>query len=437
MDGNKYNNLDRRDFLIQSAGAVAAASALSLVYPWANKASAKPRVKNVSGQLSILQGASSKEMAQFTIDLPKDQITHVQVVTKNGDLILPRKLTSESRVHSPWRVDKAIFNGLQLGHEYQLQVLNESEELIDYRSFKTLNTDNLNPKVAMMSCMRYTSSRVKKMWAGVPVHKPDLLLFLGDNVYGDKSGDPSPELLWRRYIDTRQTIPFYHNYELLPVVAIWDDHDFGKNNSEGDYEHAADAALTFNAFFPQEAGFSDNVLRGPGISTLFRAFNTEFAFLDGRTFRESSSQTMMGDAQLDWYLNNKTSKHNWILSGSQFFGGYRKKESYDIIAPEEFKSMITESKRLGTISFAAGDVHYSEIMDIDEDDLKLKTVELTSSSMHSITRPFSKKNPRRRYSLFKQNWMLLTMNAKNGLDAKVEVIQKRGKVRHTDHIGIA
>jgi len=289
----------------------------------------------------------------------------------------------------------------------------------------------------MMSCMRYTSNRVNKMWAGVPVHKPDLLLFLGDNVYGDRKGTPSPELLWRRHIDTRQTLPFYHNYELIPVVAIWDDHDFGKNNSEGDYEHAADSALTFNAFFPQEAGYSDNVLRGPGISTLFRAFNTEFAFLDGRTFRHTASQTMMGDEQLDWYLNNKTSMHNWILSGSQFFGGYRQKESYDIIAPNEFRNLILESKRTGTISFAAGDVHYSEIMDIDESDLNLKSVELTSSSMHSITRPFSKKNPRRRYSLFRQNWMLLTMNTKNGLDAKVQIIQKRGKIKHTDHIGIA
>ena len=62
--------------------------------------------------------------------------------------------------------------------------------------------------------------------------KNDLFIFLGDNIYGD-TRDMS--VLSAKYAKFAAIPGVARLRATTPVVAIWDDHDFGENDAGGDY----------------------------------------------------------------------------------------------------------------------------------------------------------------------------------------------------------
>ena len=87
------------------------------------------------------------------------------------------------------------------------------------------------------------------------------------------------------------------------------------------------------------------------------------------------------------------------MNGSQFFGGYLKKDAFEFWHLDNFKDVCRElSKQEAPVVFASGDVHFTEYMRIEPEILGYPTFEIVSSAIHSTTIPFNhlrKKNPRR------------------------------------------
>ncbi|MEZ4871320.1 MAG: hypothetical protein R2827_03545 [Bdellovibrionales bacterium] len=426
--------MDRRKFLVNTAYLATA----SLMIPWSNEVFAKTRQTNF-GSLSIIQGLTSETATQFAIDLPKNALVTVQAVDCDGVVIPAEKHSSEVRYYSEWRVDQVAFVNLKKNHQYQLQVIGLNGDIIDYRVFKTLDMSLPNPKIGIFSCMRDSSGGIDKMWQGLQSNKPDVMMFVGDNVYGDRGGE-GPQHLWYCYTRTRQKVPFYHQYELIPVIATWDDHDFGLNNAQGDYLNKENSVKTFKAFYAQDERFVDNAISGPTISCLYSVFGQQLCLFDGRSNRNSDTQVMFGSEQLEWFteVRGRFDGPVWLTMGSQFFGGYAEQESYEHQAYAEFGTFLEEVARWKDPAlFIAGDRHFSEIMDIENSILGYNSVELTSSSMHSMTRPFSGKNPRRRSNHNHKNFMLLEINRDaDGLDADLKIVGKKGKIKHRDHVSV-
>jgi hypothetical protein len=98
------------------------------------------------------------------------------------------------------------------------------------------------------------------------------------------------------------------------------------------------------------------------------------------------------------------------LNGSVFFGAYGEFESFEGDYPTNFREFLSLIKTSGArVAFASGDVHYSEIMDIEPELLGYPTFELVSSSIHSLTLPGHHerfKNPRRRDADSSHNFMI-------------------------------
>ncbi len=402
----------RRDFLgWMVAGGAAFKSTLSFARDKKTFAES-PKVG-----FSMLQGMTDETSAQFSVLLPKNESWSVQIAAAKASTPAPLvNSTVVERDFSDTTVSKISAGNLVLGETYFLRVLNSDGEIKDEREFRALDLSPRKVRLALVSCAMDHLHR-DDIWRRFASLKPEMALFVGDNVYCDRKtlGDvvtvPDPQLLWERYVATRKRVAFYFQKTLTPVLAIWDDHDFGGNDSDGSFPYTAESTEIFSAFFAQAP--RPALISGPGIARRLSAFGADFFMLDGRTFRtqpKAASPTLLGGGQQDWLIQNLRPRSTWLLNGSMFFGAYGEFESYEGDYPAEFKNLLSRVRGTGALAaFVSGDVHYSEMMDIEPAVLGYPTFELVTSSIHSFTFPGHHDryhNPRRRDADSSHNFLI-------------------------------
>lgn len=435
--------MKRRDFL--KAGAL---GSVSLASQWPNLAKAF----NPSGiiidpiyraTLSIVQGATDETQTQFSISHALDQDLEFLVQTPSGEWI---EATRKARVSPGWGsvIDRVFFKGLSLDINYNFVVLDaQSMTPLDSRSFRTLDLNKQDIKVALCSCMD-DQRHDPKIWQSLFKQNPDAIFFIGDSVYCDfetkpKMLSPGPETLWTRYFESRETLEVYHLPRLIPIFATWDDHDFAENDVGKGYPFVAESQRNFLNYFPQEAEFCRGLERGPGVSSALTLGNHLFIFFDDRSYRAKRAKDDLfghwGEAQELWALD-LLSRHrgpSLIINGSQFFTKSAFKESVVGEHPLQFDRFIKRLKALKTKAFfASGDVHFSEISDIETSFLGYKTLEVTSSSIHSYMFPGLPqiiRNPRRIALTTEKNFVLLQAAAVDfGCKLKIQSVSANDKV---------
>ena len=405
-------NWSRRDFLawVAASGAMVK-STLSSAQDKTIFAE-KPKIG-----FSILQGMTDETSAQFTVVLPKNSQWTIQVTAARQSAPVPRVHSGRvTRDFSAECVHKITADNLLLGESYWLRVLNSAGEIKDQREFTCLNLSPRNVRLALISCALDHLHR-DDVWRQLARQQPELALFVGDNVYcdrktlGQKVDVPDPQLIWERYVATRQRVAFYFQKKLTPVLAIWDDHDFGGNNSSGSFPYTAEVTDIFNTFFAQDP--RPALVAGPGIARRLSAFGADFFMLDGRTFRgepKARGATLLGQQQDDWLAHLLRPRATLLLNGSLFFGAYGEFESFEGDFSEAFEHFLARVKASGALAaFISGDVHYSEIMDIESAKLGYSTFELVTSSIHSFTFPGHHNryhNPRRREADSSHNFLI-------------------------------
>lgn len=139
-------------------------------------------------------------------------------------------------------------------------------------------------RIAFGSCA--DQNRPMPVWAGLASVDPDLFVFLGDNVYGDVSGSELAELK-AAYAAAMERPGYASLLARTPIMATWDDHDYGANDAGGDFPYRQDAQTMFLDFF--EAPADDPRRARPGVYES-RTFGTEdrrvqMIVLDTRSFR--------------------------------------------------------------------------------------------------------------------------------------------------------
>ena len=142
------------------------------------------------------------------------------------------------------------------------------------------------------------------MWNTLSSHWLPVFLFLGDNVYIDHPTYPSvQDYCYYR----RQSSPEYQNFiSRTSIYSIWDDHDFGENDSWGSpaknqpqWKIPVWEKYKNNWNNPYYGGGEEN----PGVWTDFSIGNVDFFMLDGRYYRSSptvENPDMLGEAQKEW-----------------------------------------------------------------------------------------------------------------------------------------
>jgi len=383
---------------------------------------------------SILQGLTDETSTQFSILDPLKRDLKISVfeedslyLSNSGKILLTEALESFNSETISFnsslpRVHKEYFENLNKNTNYKL-VVSESEtnEILDQRTFTTLDLNKENFKFAFGSCMD-DSRHEKEIWTDLENQRPDLFIFLGDSVYADKDNfgdynEADPQKLWERFCRARFTLEFYYLDHLVPSLATWDDHDMGKNDAHSEsYAYIKESQDNFLSFFAQNNLNSNILERGPGISSALKIGDHLMFLMDDRSFRKPKDSNdryaHWGKEQEDWMLE-KLNNHkglSWLMNGTQMFPQMIFKESFSKHHPQNFTAMINELKKTNTKTiFCSGDVHFSEISKIDRPRLGYKSYELTSSSIHSLARvpPWLIPNPLRIEREGKRNYLLI------------------------------
>jgi alkaline phosphatase D len=161
---------------------------------------------------------------------------------------------------------------------------------------------------------------------------PHFMLWLGDNLYlrgpSPQLGIPSeyetPAHMEVRYRDVRSQLKLRRLFAATHHYAIWDDHDYGPNDSDKSFALKEDSLRLFQAYWPNPPR---NAGDPPGTCCRFTHQDAEFFLLDSRFHRDPEkappdpAKAMFGPAQMAWLrkgLAESKATFKLVAGGSQF-----------------------------------------------------------------------------------------------------------------------
>lgn len=235
-------------------------------------------------------------------------------------------------------------------------------------------------RVAFGSCLRETKD--KPVLDLATASAPDLFVFLGDNIYGDTV---DMAVLQSKY-DKLAASPEYQGLlAATPVIATWDDHDYGQNDAGKEYPMKAESKAIFLDFWKEPADSPRRVHEGIYTSYTYAepGGTLQVILLDTRWFRDpldlnsdpakyknqyqpttDTTRTILGEEQWAWLEGELMKPADVRLIGTSIQLGheYNGWESWTNM-PHEQQRMIDliESTGAEGVVFLSGDVHWGEL----------------------------------------------------------------------------
>jgi len=203
--------------------------------------------------------------------------------------------------------------------------------------------------------------------------QPDFFLWLGDNTYLREADWNSKTGIDLRYEHTRSLKELKPLLARTPNYAIWDDHDFGPNNSDRSYPLKQHASETFRSYFP-----APNRVFDQGVTHFVQWADCDFFMLDNRYWRSPNRRsdldnpTILGDEQIQWLIDalaNSRAPFKFVVMGGQFLTTSAHGEHYINVAPDERDYLIEKlhDLQIEGVIFLSGDVHFSEMSTLHRD----------------------------------------------------------------------
>jgi alkaline phosphatase D len=256
-------------------------------------------------------------------------------------------------------------------------------------------------QIVFGSCQ--TAERPIPILDRIAADKPDLAVFLGDNVYGDaNAGNMALPELRAQYALLAGRPEFQRLRAAVPTLATWDDHDFGLNDAGGDFSGKGLAKRIFETFWGTSArtggrdGVYDSHIFGP------EGRRVQVILLDTRSSRtplvrlpandprgrygqsEASDQRMLSDAQWTWLEAElrKPAEVRFVVSSIQVLADGHGWEAWRTM-PREQARLYEAVKRTGAkgVVFVSGDRHVAGLYR-QEALVGYPAYELTASSLN-------------------------------------------------------
>ena len=247
---------------------------------------------------------------------------------------------------------------------YCVQLDGKPAMLPPYPSFTTASPEGqpAHVRVAFTSCVGYHGYDATAGYADMARTNIDLLLMLGDNHYANTN---NPDIQRRFFFDQRTTAGWRGLSPGTPIYAIWDDHDFGPNDSDGRMKGKELSLQTFKEQWANPAyGEPDN----PGVYFKFTRANIDIFMLDGRYHREPNKatnivhKTHLGVKQAAWLKRELLASRapvKLLVAGGEWqsFGTDDSWTSFKEEREEIFR--FIEENQIKGILLLSGDRHFT------------------------------------------------------------------------------
>lgn len=279
-------------------------------------------------------------------------------------------------------------------------------------------SDLLVSRIALGSCAK--QDRPMPIWSAVSTFKPDVLLLLGDNIYGDTD---DMTVLRQKYELLAADRGFGVIRNTVPIVAVWDDHDYGANDAGREYPMRRESQQVFLDFFKvaedapvrkRQGIYRDLVVGPPGRRVQFLCLDTRFHRSPLKSLpkekrvkgdgpyvpTDDPSASVLGHHQWDWLAValQKPAEIRIILSSIQVASTEHGWEHWGNFPAERVKLLqtIRDSEATGVI-VVSGDRHSAEISRIPagDDALPYPLYDLTASSLNQPKRVDDDREPNR------------------------------------------
>jgi alkaline phosphatase D len=269
-----------------------------------------------------------------------------------------------------------------------------------------LANDTLVARFAFGSCVN--ENRDMAFWNVIAAQNPQAFLFIGDNVYGDTNtvhaaDIPSLQESYRK-LSSRQEFSNFRGK--IPMMATWDDHDFGANDAGGSFAFKEYAEDIFESYW----GSSDDVRARPGVyeSRIIgpAGKRVQFIILDTRFFRSDLARlpyrserpplggyipnndptaSVLGNEQWQWLAEelSKPAELRFIVSSTQVITSAHGFESwYNFPKEREKLYRLLADKGADNAVLLTGDRHSGAFYKQQVAGLSKPLYEFTSTSLN-------------------------------------------------------
>lgn len=239
------------------------------------------------------------------------------------------------------------------------------------------NPDVILRKIAFGSCAK--QDLPQHLWRDVAAAKPDLWIWLGDNIYGTPNA--TVEKLKTQYQLQRENKDYqYFKKTGVPIIGIWDDNDYGLSDGGKNLVFKKESQQLFLDFLDTPPDAPQRKREGIYTSYLYGKAKqkVKVILLDTRYFRDNlirdttnkkylpnEAGDMLGREQWQWLeneLKNDNAQVTLIASGIQVLSAAHSYEKWANLPTSRKKlfDLITKYKNPNTI-LISGDRHVGEI----------------------------------------------------------------------------
>ncbi|MGB0522795.1 MAG: alkaline phosphatase D family protein [Flammeovirgaceae bacterium] len=288
-------------------------------------------------------------------------------------------------------------------YEYALYINGKEQKLPYPLVFETQvhwqwRADPPNFKFAMGSCNYVNEPETDRpgtpyggeyvIFQSIQARKPNFMLWLGDNTYLRETDWNSKTGIYHRYTHTRSLTEMQALLGSTHHYAIWDDHDFGPNNSDRSFWNKELTKAAFKRFWMNPNYVNE------GITGTFQWADVQFFLLDNRYFRSpnhrvTGEKSILGLAQEEWLidaLKSSQASFKFIAVGGQFINTNADFENHALFQAERERILgkIRKEKIEGVV-FLSGDRHHTELSRLQENDHVYPIYDFTVSPLTSGT----------------------------------------------------
>ena len=375
------------------------------------------------------------------------EIKAILIDAEGAEQATSRAISSEDR---DLTVELVLQAKLRPGHRYRYRILTDGIAVAEGADQIIVGPPLVRGRATLVfgSCANPNYYADGEIWRQIGQFEPDALVLLGDTPYIDTTDLQRQRAAYRRFWQQQHVAALIRR---IPILATWDDHDYGKNDSVGKIPGRSNSRQAFSEYHALGPIGDDT---GGGIYSKHRLGPIELFILDTRWYGQTEPSpfdadrpTLLGAAQWKWLkqgLKESSAPFKIITCGMIFNGATRpNKVDHWGYYPHERQGLLDHIREnsISGVLIVTGDIHRCRHLSYPADDGAGYPVDewITSPLANSVIGAANAPHPALVFDGGEKNVFLHVEADASGLEPRMHcrLIRGNGEVIHSKKYQLA